>query len=158
MKKPSKKQSSLTMAQIISQIDNRNYDFYNSLDEKTKKEISPYVLMRFMSNAEGDSDIQEWFLERTNEFINKNHWTLSKEHKGLLWKLYAALGAGMPVQHPYLPVQKIELNKIEILLGEIHPTMKLEDIKFLASMMTDDDKEELFEKMGFDKEERKKYI
>lgn len=147
----------LEIKDVLKAVDSRNYDFYDSLDDEQKKGFSPYVLMRFMSNVQGDRDMEEWFLTRTNEFVNKDHWTLSKNHKALLWKLSAAVGAGAPAFHPYVPTLKLELNKIEKLLAEIYPSMKTENIKLLASMMTEDDKEELFEKMGFDQEQRKPY-
>jgi hypothetical protein len=35
--------------------------------------------------------------------------------------------------------------------------MKLEDIKLMATMMDKKDKDELFDKMGFDKKQRKDY-
>jgi hypothetical protein len=35
--------------------------------------------------------------------------------------------------------------------------MKMSEVKLQASMMTKQDKEELFEKMGFDKKQRKDY-
>jgi hypothetical protein len=75
-----------------------------------------------------------------------------------LWKLFAATGAGIPVYHPYLAQGKKEkANKIEKLLVEIYPTHKLEDVKLLASMMSKEDCNELFDKMGFDKKQRKEY-
>jgi hypothetical protein len=151
------KSKKLDIKDVLKAVDARNYDFYDSLDDEQKKGFSPYVLMRFISNIQGDRDMEEWFLTRTNEFVNKDHWTLSKNHKPLLWKLSAAVGAGAPAFHPYVPALKLELNKIEKLLAEIHPSMKTEDIKLLASMMTEEDKEELFEKMGFDDEQRKPY-
>jgi hypothetical protein len=94
----------------------------------------------------------------TNEMVNKNHWELSKNHKALLWKLYAATGAGVKCFHPYLAAGKKEkANKIEKLLAELYPAMKMNEIKILASMMDKKDKDELFDKMGFDKKQRKEY-
>lgn len=139
-------------------VDQRNYDFYDNLTPEEKKEFSPYVLMRYTSNVEGDRDLQEWFLERTNELVNKDHWTLSKNHKGLLWKLFAGVGIGSKLYHPYLKASsKEKAVKIEKLLAEIYPAMKLAEIKMMAKMMTKADKEELFDKMGFDKKQRKEY-
>ena len=139
-------------------VDQRNYDFYDNLTPEEKKEFSPYVLMRYTSNVEGDQDLQEWFLERTNELVNKDHWTLSKNHKGLLWKLFAGVGIGSKLYHPYLKASsKEKAVKIEKLLAEIYPAMKLAEIKMMAKMMTKADKEELFDKMGFDKKQRKEY-
>jgi hypothetical protein len=148
----------LDIKRELNAVDRKVYDFYDNLTDEEKKVFSPFILMRYTSNVQGDRDIQEWFLEMTNECVNKNHWDLSKNHKALLWKLFAATGAGVNCYHPYLAAGKKEkANKIEKLLCEIYPARKLEDIKLLASMMDKKDKEELFDKMGFDKKQRKEY-
>ena len=114
--------------------------------------------MRYTSNVTLDQDIHEWFVEMTNECVNKHHWQLSKNHKELLWKLFAATGTGINCYHPYLAAGKKEkVNKIEKLLAELNPTMKIKEVKHLASMMDKKDCEELFDKMGFDKKQRKEY-
>lgn len=148
----------LDIKRELKSLDNKDYEFYNNLTDEERKAFSPYVLMRYASNAQGDRDIQEWFLERTNEYVNKHHWDLSKDHKGLLWKLFAATGAGIPCYHPYLAGNKKEkANKIEKLLLEIYPAMKLQDIKLMAKLMSQDQKNDLLDKMGFDKKQRKEY-
>lgn len=139
-------------------VDLKKYDFYEKLTDQEKKEFSPYVLMRYVSNVDGDRDIQEWFLEMTNELVNKNHWDLSKNHKELLWKLFAGTGAGVKCYHPYLKAgTKEKAVKTEKLLCELYPAMKMAEIKMLAKRMTKADKDELFDKMGFDKKQRKEY-
>jgi hypothetical protein len=148
----------LDIKRELNAVDQKNYEFYDKLTDEERKVFSPYILMRYTSNVQGDRDIQEWFVEMTNECVNKNHWDLSKNHKALLWKLFAATGAGVNCYHPYLAAGKKEkANKIEKLLCEIYPARKLEEIKLLASMMDKKDKEELFDKMGFDKKQRKEY-
>jgi hypothetical protein len=148
----------LDIKRELNAVDQKNYDFYTNLTDEEKKAFSPYILMRYTASVQGDRDIQEWFLERTNEMVNKNHWDLSKNHKSLLWKLFAATGAGVSCYHPYLAAGKKEkANKIEKLLVELYPAMKMADIKMLAAMMDKQDKEELFDKMGFDKKQRKEY-
>jgi len=148
----------LDIKRELAAVDLRNYEFYNKLTDQEKKEFSPYILMRYVANVEGDRDLQEWFLERTNELVNKDHWTLSKNHKALLWKLFAGCGVGMKTYHPYLKAgTKEKAEKIEKLLAELYPAMKLSDIKLQAKMMSKDDKNELFDKMGFDKKQRKEY-
>jgi hypothetical protein len=152
-----KKERKLDIKDVLKAVDTRNYDFYDSLDEEQKKEFSPYPLMRYISNSNGDFETQAWFVERTNELVNKHHWVLGSKHKALLWKLSAGVGVGEVTFHQYLPALKVELVKIEKLIAKLNPLMKTEDIKLLASMMTDEDKEELFDKMGFDKKDRKEY-
>jgi hypothetical protein len=149
----------LDIKRELKAVDQKNYDFYANLTDEEKKAFSPYVLMRYVSNVQGqDRDIQEWFVEMTNDYVNINHWNLSKNHKELLWQLFACVGAGMECYHPYLAAgKKQKVNKIEKLLAELNPTMKISEIKLLASMMDKKDCEELFDKMGFDKKQRKDY-
>lgn len=148
----------LDIKRELRAVDDKNYYFYDNLTDDEKKAFSPYILMRYTSNVQGDRDIQEWFVEETNERVNKNHWDLSKNHKALLWKLFASTGAGVPAYHPYLAAgKKSKANKIEKLLCELNPAMKMDEIKLLASMMDKADKEELFDQMGFDKKQRKEY-
>lgn len=148
----------LDIKRELRAVDTRDYDFYSNLTDEEKKAFSPYVLMRYTSNVQGEAWLEEWFVERTNEFVNKDHWSLSKNHKALLWKLFAATGVGQTQYHPYLALgKKTKADKIEKLLAELYPAKKMEDIKLLASLMTSEDKEELFDKMGFDKKQRKEY-
>jgi hypothetical protein len=148
----------LDIKRELNAVDQKNYNFYQNLTDDERKAFSPFILMRYTSNTTGDRDIQEWFVEMTNELVNKNHWDLSKNHKELLWKLFAACGAGVNCYHPYIAAGKKEkANKIEKLLCEIYPAMKMDEIKMIASMMDKKDCEELFDKMGFDKKQRKDY-
>jgi hypothetical protein len=147
----------LDIKRELNAVDQKNYDFYDNLTDEEKKAFSPYILMRYTSNVQLE-DVQDEFLERTNEYVNKNHWDLSKNHKALLWKLFAATGIGVSCFHPYLASGKKEkANKIEKLLVELYPAMKMAEIKMLAKMMNKNDREELFDKMGFDKKQRKEY-
>lgn len=153
-----KKKKELELSRVLSAIDTKNYEFYDTLSTVELKEFSPYILLRFVSNVDSnDSDLQEWFIERTNELVNKNYFSLGKDNEKLLWQLYAATGTGYKTYHPYLPALKKEFNKIEKLLAELHPSYKIEDVKLLASLMTDTEKGELLDDMGFDKKQRKEY-
>jgi len=148
----------LDIKRELNAVDQKNYNFYNNLTDEERKAFSPYILMRYTASVQGDRDTQEWFIEMTNEMVNKNHWDLSKNHKALLWKLFAGVGTGATAYHPYLAAGKKEkANKIEKLLCELYPATKMSDIKLIASMMSKKDREELFDKMGFDKKQRKEY-
>jgi hypothetical protein len=148
----------LDIKRELDALNRKNYDFYSDLTSDEKKAFSPYILMRYTSSSVGDADIQEWFLERTNEYVNKDHWSLSKNHKELLWKLFAATGAGMHVNFSYLAAGKKEkVKKVEKLIAELYPAMKISEVKMIAGMMSKADIEELFDQMGFDKKQRKEY-
>lgn len=148
----------LDIKRELKAVDLKDYNFYSNLTADEKKAFSPYVLMRFTSNVQSDYEIQEWFLEMTNELVNKNFWDLSKKHPDLLWRLYAATGIGTTLYHPYLAAGKKEKAvKVEKLLADLNPTMKMSDIKIMASMLDKKDISELLDQMGFDKAQRKEY-
>jgi hypothetical protein len=148
----------LDITRILSAVNTKNHGFYNDLTEEELKEFNPYILMRFISNPDGDADVQSWFIEILNEYVNKDFWDLSKNHKELLWKLYAATGAGMPVKYTFLPMPSREtVDKFEQVLADMNPDMKMQDVKLLAAVMTKEEKSQLFDNLGFDKKQRASY-
>ena len=54
----------LDIKRELNAVDRKVYDFYDNLTDEEKKAFSPYILMRYTSNVQGDADIQEWFLEK----------------------------------------------------------------------------------------------
>jgi hypothetical protein len=148
----------LDIGRELRAVNQRNHDFYKNLTDEEKKAFSPYILMRYVANPQTDFETYEFILERVNELVNKNHWTLSKGHKPFLWQMFASCGVGADLKYTYLKASsKEKANKIERLLEELYPAMKMSDIKMTASMMTEKDKQDLFDKMGFDKKQRKEY-
>jgi hypothetical protein len=49
----------LDIKRELAAVDLRNYNFYENLTAEEKKEFSPYILMRYVSNASGDREVQE---------------------------------------------------------------------------------------------------
>jgi hypothetical protein len=159
-KKPKKKKEyALPIGRILDAVDTKNYEFYSNLNEAELKEFNPYNWMRYTSNISSNNrDMQEWFVEMTNEMVNKNQSDLNKNHKELLWKLFAAVGIGSTFFHSYLPgVGKEAATKIEKLLCELHPAMKMSDIKLMAKLMSEKEQKQLLDDMGFDAKQRKDY-
>jgi hypothetical protein len=148
----------LTLSNWIVAADSKNYTFYSKLSDQDKKSFGHFVLMRMTSNCSGDKDLQEWFIEMTNEAVNKHHWTISKHHKELIWLLYTTTGVGCKVNHPYLAAGKNDpKNKIEKLLCELEPATKLSDIKLKAKLMSAEEIENLLDGLGYDKQSKKDF-
>jgi len=152
----------LDIKKTLSALDKRDHDYYNNLTSEEKKLFSPFILMRFSSNVNSNQDIQEWFVETTNEYVNKNYFLLARNHKGLLWKLYASTGIGNIYFHPYIGLNRAENNKenftkIETLIANMNPGMKMSDVRLLIKLMTKEDIKELLDGYGFDNKERREY-
>lgn len=149
----------IDLKRILKSIDLRDFDFYSNLTEDEKKSFNPFILMRFVSNVKGGGpDVEEWFIASLNKYVNKHYLDLGKEHKELIWKLFAACGIGQPFYHPYLAAsKKKKIDKFEKLLAETYPNKKLDDIRVLASLMSKSERDEFLDNMGIDKKQRKNY-
>ena len=137
---------------VLPQIDLRNKDYYASLSAEEKKEISPYVLMRFMSSVKQQS-LVDHHLIMVNEIVNRDFSCFSK-HPELQWKLLCLCGAGTKQFHPWVPPgRKQAKSKVQEALFKLHPHYKSDDLDLLEELMTDDEKTELFRSAGYDDKE-----
>jgi len=131
------KKKFLDLKQMLSAVDRRDKEWYNKLSADDKKLFAPFIAMRYVSSVKGDTFFQEHYLEMCNEFVNKHHWTLSKNHKALLWKLMAMCGAYENFFHQYVTAPKKQAtNKFEKILLDKNPNMKVDDARLLSTIMS----------------------
>ena len=71
----------LDIKRELRAVDQKDYDFYKNLTDEEKKAFNPFILMRYTSNCTLEIDLQEWFIEQTNECINKNYISIGSKGK-----------------------------------------------------------------------------
>ncbi len=137
------KKKFLDLKSMLRAVDKRDKEWYNRLSDDDKKLFAPFIAMRYVANVKGDQFFKEHYLEMCNEFVNKHHWTLSKNHKGMLWKLMAMCGAYEIFFHQYLaaPKKKVK-DKFEQFLLDMNENMKHDDATTLASVMSKSEQKE----------------
>ena len=93
---------------IITNLDKKNYNFFNSLTDVQYKELQPYILLRWMSvlnNGDGEE-----YIKKTNK-INELVFNLSN-HKNLALNLLCTCGNGKWAKHAWIALPKgIKVNK-----------------------------------------------
>lgn len=145
--KPKKKVSTLTLDMELPAMDFCNKNFYRDLSPEHKKEISLWMLMRFMSSSEGNA---AHHLLSVNDFVNHNYTALAK-HPELQWKLLAICGTMRRQKHPWIPPPRgTKKNKIEEALLDLYPLIKDDDIELMLKLNTKTDLEQLFKENGYD--------
>lgn len=148
----------LDVGRVLSAINSKQVNFYAGLTDEERKAFNPFILLRYTSNALGDRDIQEWFIDRTQTSVNKNYWSVGTQHKELQWLLYSTVGVGAPCRHQYLAAQpKTKQDKFVEFLASINPSMKMADITVMAELMSEVEREEVMSKFGLDQKEKSKY-
>lgn len=142
-----KKVNTLPLALELSAMDSRNKQFYANLSDEHKKEISLWVLMRWMSSSRNES---HHHLTYVNDLVNVDFSTLSK-HPELQWKLLALCGTNKKQTHDWIPPGKrAKKNKLEEALIQFFPLMKDDDLALLQKVNTQEDFEKFFKDNAFD--------
>ncbi len=147
----------LQIKEILGWIDNGYKTLWNELEDDHKKQISFWLLNRYMSSVSGNRETQELQVFKTNEYYNKHFNTIGvgKEngHQELMWYLLCMSGSTNKKQfHPWIGFKKKTTdNKAVNFLLEIYPTMKLEEVEILAKLSSKKELKQLAEEHGIEK-------
>lgn len=76
---------------LLPDLNKKKLDYYDSLPEEGKKEVQPFVLLRWLT---GTKDKVQVIL--LNEFVNPYVWSIGYKHKNLMMKLLTACNSGRP--------------------------------------------------------------
>lgn len=143
------------------QLDQKNRNFFDELDENEKKKFSPFLMIRWGSAVEGSPELQAYYLMSTNEKLNKNFFDISSTyHKKLHWLLATTISPGLGRQrHNWIAPKKKESNtKAAKFFREIYPHLKEDDIDLLGRINGKDDLKQLARNHGWSDERIKKEL
>ena len=146
--------SFLDIKAMMKAVDGRDKTWYDRLTSEDKKLYSPYMSMKWTAAVEHkEQAIQEFYIEEANENVNKHLWTLSKNHKSLLWRLTAMCGSTFTMFHKWFyPKKKKTTEKSKMKdLQTLYPNAKQADLDVLDITITTKEFKELKQQYGIDK-------
>jgi hypothetical protein len=142
----------LQIKEILSWIDNGYKSIWNELEDDHKKQVSFWLLNRYVSSVNGTREKQELAVFKTNEYYNKhfNDIGVGKDsgHQKLMWQLLCMSGAtGKNEFHPWIGFKKKSgsNDKAVKLLEQIYPDLKSDEVELLARLSTKKELKELAE-------------
>lgn len=145
--------SKLDLPNELRALDNKDRDFYDSLDEEERKKFSAFVLLRFGANVQGDADFQRYYLLSANE-QNTNFWDINR-HPKLQWLSLSAISPGLGSQrHYWLKSEKVAKSKKMQRLSELYPNARQYELEILDAINDDDDLRDHDEQSGQDTDGR----
>lgn len=139
----------LNISDVLLKLDRNDYNFYDELNEQEIKEISPWVLMRFMSSSE---DNPELYLLSVNETVNVDFPSVSK-HKKLMCLLLASCGIGKRQGHKWIaPPKNTKKQSSELIetLRDLLPDKNNEEIDLIVKINDKDGLKEYLTICGID--------
>lgn len=144
----------LPLKDILAAVDYNAKSAWKELSDDERKQVSFWLLNRYVSNVEGNYEKKALAVFKTNEYFNKNFNELQKNHKQLLWQLLCASGGTGKIEfHPWMGLkQKKDVsNKAVKLLMQIYPNKKQDEVELLARISTTKEIKELASEHGYDK-------
>jgi hypothetical protein len=126
----------------MRQLDAKNRDFYDELTPEERRKFSTFLMVRWGSDVDGSREIQEYYVQSTNHYLNKHFFTMHR-HPKLQWLMATAASPGMGAQrHNWIAPKKKEAgaSAIKKQLRELYPHFKDDEIDLMAALT---DKKEL---------------
>lgn len=144
----------LKLNEILAAVDMDAKYLWDDLTEEQRKSVVFFTLNRYISNVNGNRELQEHYALLANERFNKNLFDLLNKHPKLLWQLACSCAhESKDINfHPWLKVKK-EKNKKEEFLAKLFPNMKRDDLITLSEISSVQEIKKYCESLGWDKKD-----
>jgi hypothetical protein len=122
----------------MRQFDRKNRDFWDELTAEEKKKFSNYLMIRWGSAVDGSRELQEYYVQSCNHYLNKNFFDLGR-HPKLQWLCATAVSPNLGTpRHPWIAPKKKKagLSAKRRALQEIFPHYKDDEIDVMAEITT----------------------
>lgn len=137
----------------MAQLDRKNRAFYDDLTDEEKKKFSLYLMLRWSSSVQGSRELQEYYVQSCNHYLNKHFFAINR-HPKLQWLCATAVSPGMGQhRHQWIAPKKkdghVSANRKQ--LAELFPNYKDSDIDLLSAITTDQEVKQYLQGLGRDK-------
>lgn len=140
----------LNIGNEMRQLDLKNREFYDELTDEEKKKFSNFLMIRWGSSVQGSRELQEYYVQSCNHYLNKNFFAINR-HPKLQWLCATAVSPGMGAyKHQWIAPKKKETgsNEVKKFLLSQFPAMKFSDIETLARFVDKKDIKEFLRDNG----------
>ena len=150
-------QAKLPIKDILAAIDMNAKSVWKELSDDERKQVSFWLLNRYVSAVQGSREDMELAVFKTNEYYNKHFNTIGvgreNGHQELMWQLLCMSGSWGKIKfHPYIGFKKkcANNNSSIKLLEIIYPNMKSKEVELLAGISTKKELKQLAEEYGIE--------
>jgi len=143
----------LSIANEMRQLDSKNRDFYDELTPEERKKFSTFLMLRWGSAVEGSRELQEYYVQSCNHYLNRHFFAMSR-HPKLQWLMATAVSPGMgTMRHNWIAPKKKEsgASARRRALQEIFPHYKDDEIDVMMSLTTQKEIDQYLKQAGQEK-------
>ena len=142
----------LNIANEMSCLDRKDRTFYSSLTDEERKKFSTYLMIRWSSAIQGSAELQEYYLQSCNHYLNRNFFDIGR-HPKLQWLCATAVSPGLGThRHAWIAPKKREpgASAVRKQLGDLYPHLRDDELDLMAQLNTKKDIDAHFRAMGQD--------
>jgi hypothetical protein len=140
----------LSIQNEMTQFDRKNRDFYDSLTDEERKKFSNYLMIRWGSSVQGATELQHYYLQSSNHYVNKHFFNINR-HPKLQWLCATAVSPGLGTQrHQWIAPKKKEAGAsgIRKQIAELFPHLKDDEVELMSKINTKKDIDAYLKQLG----------
>ena len=140
----------LSIQNEMTQFDRKNRAFYDNLTVEERKKFSNYLMIRWGSSIQGSAELQNYYLQSSNHYVNKRFFDINR-HPKLQWLCATAVSPGLGIQrHQWIAPKKKEAGAsgVRKQLAELYPHLKDDEIELMAKINTKKDIDAYVKQLG----------
>jgi len=142
----------LNIANEMSCLDCKDREFYSSLTDEERKKFSTYLMIRWSSAIQGSAELQEYYLQSCNHYLNRHFFNIGR-HPKLQWLCATAVSPGLGTQrHQWIAPKKKEpgASSVRKQLAEFYPHLRDDELDLMAKINTKKDIDDYLKASGQD--------
>ena len=143
----------LSIQNEMMHFDRKNRQFYDSLTDEERKKFSNYLMIRWGSSIQGNAELQGYYLQSSNYYVNKHFFEINR-HPKLQWLCATAVSPGLGTQrHQWIAPKKKEAGAsgIKKQIAELFPHLKDDEVELMSKINTKKDIDAYIRKSGLEK-------
>lgn len=140
----------LSIQNEMAQFDRKNREFYDSLTDEERKKFSNYLMIRWGSSIQGSAELQGYYLQSCNHYLNKRFFDINR-HSKLQWLCATAVSPGLGTQrHQWIAPKKKEAGAsgLRKQIAELFPHLKDDEVELMSRINTKKDIDTYLKQLG----------
>lgn len=140
----------LSIQNEMIQFDRKNRLFYDSLTDEERKKFSNYLMIRWGSSIQGSAELQGYYLQSSNHYVNKHFFNINR-HPKLQWLCATAVSPDLGTQrHQWIAPKKKEAGAsgIRKQIAELFPYLKDDEVELMSKINTKKDIDAYLKQLG----------